>query len=99
MTGLVYSTGSTAHRQWRQRGDCGFYGPSVFFGPENESKSDRHRREREAKAICRTCSVRVPCRDYATANAERHGIWGGLSFAERTKGEQDGAAARTRTAR
>jgi WhiB family redox-sensing transcriptional regulator len=83
MTIRASSPTSATPWQWQQHGDCGFYGPSVFFGPETESRSARRRREHEAKTICRTCPVRDPCRDYATANAERHGIWGGLSFAER----------------
>ncbi len=33
----------------------------------------------EAVAICARCPVRAPCLDFALANAERDGIWGGLS--------------------
>lgn len=36
-----------------------------------------------AKEICRTCPVKAPCLDYAIRIREHHGIWGGLSEAER----------------
>jgi WhiB family transcriptional regulator, redox-sensing transcriptional regulator len=38
-----------------------------------------------AKRICAGCPVRRPCLNYALANDERHGIWGGLSEPERRK--------------
>lgn len=38
---------------------------------------------RAAKAICAGCSVRVDCLDSALLNAERSGIWGGLTEIER----------------
>jgi WhiB family redox-sensing transcriptional regulator len=57
----------------------------VFFPPPlgSERKDERLDREREAKAICRSCSVRGPCREYAIAIREPHGIWGGLNELER----------------
>lgn len=36
-----------------------------------------------AKRICTSCPVRTPCRDWALANGERFGIWGGTSERER----------------
>ena len=36
-----------------------------------------------AKAICGQCSVMSDCLDYAVSIRERHGVWGGLSEAER----------------
>lgn len=38
---------------------------------------------RDAKMICRRCPVRDQCLDYALANEERFGIWGGHSERER----------------
>lgn len=35
-----------------------------------------------AKAICNMCIVRVPCLDYAIANRETIGVWGGMSPGE-----------------
>lgn len=39
--------------------------------------------EREAKAVCRGCDVRVPCLNYALQTADRWGVWGGLTGEER----------------
>ncbi|HJR18350.1 MAG TPA: WhiB family transcriptional regulator, partial [Actinomycetota bacterium] len=39
----------------------------------------------EAKRICAQCAVRDECLDYALANDERFGIWGGLSERERRR--------------
>lgn len=38
-----------------------------------------------AKAICARCDVRQQCLDYAMANDEPDGIWGGLSVTERRR--------------
>jgi hypothetical protein len=40
---------------------------------------------REAKRICLDCPVRAACLDYALANHEQHGIWGGLSTPARRR--------------
>lgn len=40
---------------------------------------------REAKGICIDCPVAAECLDYALANNERFGIWGGLSERERRR--------------
>lgn len=37
----------------------------------------------DAKAVCRQCHGRQECLDRAIANAEPHGIWGGMSTSER----------------
>lgn len=36
-----------------------------------------------ARATCAACPVRIKCLDYALANDERWGIWGGLFYSER----------------
>ncbi|MES8969273.1 WhiB family transcriptional regulator, partial [Cutibacterium acnes] len=35
--------------------------------------------------ICESCEVRQECLEYALANDERFGIWGGLSEMERRR--------------
>jgi WhiB family redox-sensing transcriptional regulator len=40
---------------------------------------------RDAKRICQGCDVKQQCLEYALANDERFGIWGGLSERERRK--------------
>lgn len=39
--------------------------------------------ERKTKAICRACPVIAECRRHALDIDERHGVWGGLTTAER----------------
>lgn len=36
-----------------------------------------------AKTVCRRCTVRAECLDYAMRNVEKYGIWGGFSDRER----------------
>jgi hypothetical protein len=36
----------------------------------------------KARAICDRCPVAWQCRDYAYRTEEKHGIWGGVNFAE-----------------
>lgn len=50
----------------------------LFFPPPG---SDGH----AAKAICATCPVIAECLDYALSAGERHGVWGGLTEAERER--------------
>ena len=52
--------------------------PEAFF-PEKGGST------REAKRVCATCEVREECLEYALANDERFGIWGGMSERERRK--------------
>jgi len=35
--------------------------------------------------VCKGCEVREQCLDYALANGEKFGIWGGLSERERRR--------------
>lgn len=63
---------------WQQMALCAQTDPEAFF-PEKGGSS------REAKAVCATCDVRAECLEYALANDERFGIWGGLSERERRR--------------
>lgn len=38
---------------------------------------------KKAKSICKECTVRQNCLEYALDNSERFGIWGGKSARER----------------
>jgi WhiB family transcriptional regulator, redox-sensing transcriptional regulator len=64
--------------QWQERALCAQTDPEAFF-PEKGGST------REAKRICQGCEVRDACLDYALANDERFGIWGGLSERERRR--------------
>jgi WhiB family redox-sensing transcriptional regulator len=56
----------------------------AFFPPSHsERKDEKVDREGRAKEICKTCSVRKPCLEYALRIREPHGIWGGLNEVER----------------
>ncbi|WP_448073173.1 WhiB family transcriptional regulator [Georgenia yuyongxinii] len=63
---------------WQDRALCAQTDPEAFF-PEKGGST------REAKRVCTSCEVRAECLDYALANDERFGIWGGLSERERRK--------------
>ena len=69
---------------WQLKAACRGPQASVFFPPPVAERRDEKRfRERNAKAICETCSVRDDCLSYAVTIREQHGIWGGLSESER----------------
>ena len=63
---------------WQDRALCAQTDPEAFF-PEKGGST------REAKKVCSGCEVRAECLEYALANDERFGIWGGLSERERRK--------------
>ncbi|MHA6667375.1 WhiB family transcriptional regulator [Homoserinimonas sp. A447] len=63
---------------WQSDSLCAQTDPEAFF-PEKGGST------RDAKKICASCEVRVQCLEYALANDERFGIWGGLSERERRK--------------
>lgn len=63
---------------WQMRALCSQTDPEAFF-PEKGGST------REAKTICAECEVRAECLEYALANDERFGIWGGLSERERRR--------------
>jgi WhiB family redox-sensing transcriptional regulator len=63
---------------WQERALCAHTDPEAFF-PEKGGST------REAKKVCVACEVRAECLEYALANDERFGIWGGLSERERRK--------------
>jgi WhiB family redox-sensing transcriptional regulator len=71
-------------RSWHRQALCGGVDTAVFF-PADEWSPVRDRRERVAKAICAACPVREPCAVYALAHRELHGVWGGLSEADRRR--------------
>jgi WhiB family redox-sensing transcriptional regulator len=71
--------GSDADAQsWQEKALCAETDPEAFF-PEKGGST------REAKKICTGCEVKAECLEYALANDERFGIWGGLSERERRR--------------
>ncbi len=63
---------------WQTDSLCAQTDPEAFF-PEKGGST------RDAKRICTSCEVKAACLEYALANDERFGIWGGLSERERRK--------------
>ena len=64
--------------EWQEHALCAQTDPEAFF-PEKGGST------REAKRVCQSCDVRVECLEYALAQDERFGIWGGLSERERRR--------------
>jgi WhiB family transcriptional regulator, redox-sensing transcriptional regulator len=63
---------------WRQRAACRGVDPDVFY-PVTDEEAE------EAKSICGICPVRESCLEYALANRERDGVWGGATERERRR--------------
>ncbi|SEM17120.1 WhiB family transcriptional regulator, redox-sensing transcriptional regulator [Blastococcus sp. DSM 46786] len=63
---------------WRLDALCAETDPEAFF-PEKGGST------RDAKRVCTGCPVRAECLEFALANDERFGIWGGLSERERRR--------------
>ena len=68
----------TTTKTWQDRANCLGVNPDLFF-PERGAST------REAKEVCKGCVVREECLEYALANGEKFGIWGGLSERERRR--------------
>ena len=63
---------------WRLEALCAETDPEAFF-PEKGGST------RDAKRVCTGCTVRAQSLEFALANDERFGIWGGLSERERRR--------------
>lgn len=72
---------------WQDFANCLGVDPDLFF-PERGAST------REAKEVCKGCVVREDCLEYALANGEKFGIWGGLSERERRRIRRQRALAR-----
>jgi WhiB family transcriptional regulator, redox-sensing transcriptional regulator len=63
---------------WRQRAACRGADPDIFYPLSEEDAY-------EAKSICRQCAAMETCLEYALANRERDGVWGGATERERRR--------------
>ena len=63
---------------WQKHGSCVDL-PSEMFFPERGGDG------REAKAVCKECSVKEECLEFALGHAIIFGIWGGTSERQRIK--------------
>ena len=82
--------GSPSADSWQLYANCLGVDPDLFF-PERGAST------KEAKQVCQGCVVREDCLEYALANGEKFGIWGGLSERERRRLRRQRAQATRRT--
>jgi WhiB family transcriptional regulator, redox-sensing transcriptional regulator len=81
MTAMTTTVFRVEPQPWYERAACRGRDADCFF-PEKGGST------RAAKRICQTCVVQVECLEYALANDERFGIWGGMSERERRRLKQ-----------
>ena len=68
---------------WRVDAACRDADPELFF-PDGDIRSARAQLK-TAKLICRGCPVSATCLNWALANGQETGIWGGLTEDERRR--------------
>lgn len=68
-----------AEMDWQRDALCKKTGPALFFPEQGESSAQ------DAKRVCAGCPVREKCLEYALANREPAGVWGGLDETERRR--------------
>jgi WhiB family redox-sensing transcriptional regulator len=66
---------------WRDGAACRHHDPELFF-PEGTA-GPALRQADEAKQVCQSCPVRIPCLDFAQRHSLAFGIWGGATGEER----------------
>jgi WhiB family redox-sensing transcriptional regulator len=71
-------TMTAGNLSWRKHAACRGAEADTFY-PVSEEETEA------AKAICEQCPVREPCLEYALANRERDGVWGGATERERRR--------------
>lgn len=72
------NTTSDVRPAWMAAALCAQCDPDVFHPDPNDAY-------RAAVRVCNKCPVRQACLDYAIANDEREGIWGGHTPAARRR--------------
>jgi WhiB family redox-sensing transcriptional regulator len=84
-TAPVVTGAHPAPGSWAEQATCRHEDPDLFFPPEDEHGRYAALREALAKRVCLGCPVLRECTDYALANDERYGVWGGLTAGERDR--------------
>lgn len=62
---------------WQDKAGCKGH-PAEFFFPDTKA-------DKRAYKICMYCEVAKQCFNYALANNEEYGVWGGVNFQVNTK--------------
>ena len=65
--------------EWREYAACLGMTGDLFFGKLGYNKKQID----TAKAVCKSCTVKRACLEYANDNVMTHGVWGGKTPAER----------------
>jgi WhiB family redox-sensing transcriptional regulator len=65
--------------RWSDRAAC--KGETQTFYANNNNKTAINK----AVATCRACPVIIECKQYAMANSEEFGVWGGMTPEQRTR--------------
>lgn len=64
--------------RWADFGRCVGVDPDLFFPRRGQNPAP-------AKALCRQCSVRSQCLEWALATNQKHGIWGAMTEGQRRR--------------
>ncbi|MFJ4473297.1 WhiB family transcriptional regulator [Streptomyces sp. NPDC089424] len=75
------TTPATDNPEWRKDAACARIDPELFFPIGSHPQVLQE--ERQAKEVCRRCTVRLTCLDWALVTGQAHGVWGGLTENER----------------
>ncbi|MBO0804776.1 MAG: WhiB family transcriptional regulator [Nocardiopsaceae bacterium] len=68
---------------WIEAGACLNADPDLFFPVATGEMGSRQ--AAQAQRICERCQVRRECLEYAMANSQVHGIWGGTTPEDRIR--------------
>jgi WhiB family transcriptional regulator, redox-sensing transcriptional regulator len=79
--GLVFMFRHSVEAGWRSAAACRLSDPDLFFPVSSVGIAQRE--IAEALAVCASCPVQAPCREFALRTHQRHGIWGGMTEDER----------------
>lgn len=65
---------------WQHRAACrGTADRHLFISDHNTKTTVRHDAEQYViEEFCQRCPVRIDCLNFALANNEKHGVWGGI---------------------
>lgn len=77
------TTPSIESRGWQLFAACRGMDSALFFPPEGASAPLRLVREARAREVCRSCSVRNACTQFALSERLEYGMWGGLTEGRR----------------
>lgn len=64
--------------KWFDLGACRGLEAAIFYPDDEDSAMS-------AKSVCESCDVQSSCLEYALANREKAGVWGGASERDRRR--------------